>query len=292
MTLPFVPSLAWAEKKHSNFSAAISLSKNKLRLRKVNKQSRNRWSAAGAGYQISQLRKQMAQESSAADVGDSSPASLKIVPKSYEYPLLEDPHAILSPPTEGGETLANRGGFTYFHYGCDGHQDAGWGCGYRTLQTAVSWIHRRRGCDDHVPSIREIQEILVELGDKGPKFQGSRDWIGTLEEFYVIDVLHQVPCKILHATELSSPEILGQIRGYFEKYHGFIAMGGLSDTSSKAITGYHRSAEDRVFLQVVDPHFVGVPSSGQQLIDQGFVRWVPVDEFPASTYNLCLILQP
>nr|XP_016940349.1 probable Ufm1-specific protease 1 [Drosophila suzukii] len=234
----------------------------------------------------------MASENCDADVGDSTLASLKIAPKDYEYPLLEDPHTILAPPTEGGETLTTRGGFTYFRYGCDGHQDAGWGCGYRTLQSAISWIHRRRGCGDHVPSIWEIQQILVALGDKGPKFQGSRDWIGTLEEFYVIDVLHQLPCKIVHARELSSPEILGQIRSYFEKYQGFIAMGGLSDTSSKAITGYHRSAEDRVFLQVVDPHFVGVPSSGQQLIDQGFVRWVPVDEFPASTYNLCLILQP
>jgi len=38
MTFQFVPSLAWAKKKHSNFSATISLSQNKLRLRKVNKQ--------------------------------------------------------------------------------------------------------------------------------------------------------------------------------------------------------------------------------------------------------------
>ncbi|EDV59757.1 probable Ufm1-specific protease 1 [Drosophila erecta] len=233
----------------------------------------------------------MATEKS-ADFGDSSTASLKIVPKDYAYPLLEDPQGALATPTEGGRTLVTRGAFNYFHYGCDGHQDAGWGCGYRTLQSAISWIQRRRGLSGHVPSIREIQQILVALGDKGPQFEGSRDWIGTLEEFYVIDVLHQVPCKILHAKVLISGEILDQLRSYFEKYQGFIAMGGLSDTASKAITGYHCSAQGRIFLQVVDPHFVGVPSSRQQLIDQGYVRWVPVDEFPASTYNLCLILQP
>ncbi|EDX05945.1 probable Ufm1-specific protease 1 [Drosophila simulans] len=234
----------------------------------------------------------MATEKCAEDFGDTSAASLKMVPKDYAYPLLEDPQGALTPPSEGGRTLVTRGGFNYFHYGCDGHQDAGWGCGYRTLQSAISWIQRRRGSSGHVPSIREIQQILVALGDKGAEFVGSRDWIGTLEEFYVIDVLHQVPCKILHAKELSSKEILGELRSYFEKYQGFVAMGGLSDTASKAITGYHCSARGRIFLQVVDPHFVGVPSSRQHLIDQGYVRWVPVDEFADSTYNLCLILQP
>ncbi|XP_016978765.1 probable Ufm1-specific protease 1 [Drosophila rhopaloa] len=236
----------------------------------------------------------MATENCAADCENSksTSASLKILPKDYAYPLLDDPQKTLAPPTEGGETLGIRGGFSYFHYGCDGHQDAGWGCGYRTLQSAISWVCRRREAHEPVPSIREIQQILVALGDKGAQFEGSCDWIGTLEEFYVIDVLYQLPCRILHATELSSPEVLAQIRSYFEDYQGFIAMGGLSDTSSKAIIGYHSSAEGHIFFLVVDPHFEGVPSSRQQLIDQGYVRWVPVDEFPASTYNLCLIMQP
>ncbi|XP_017050158.2 probable Ufm1-specific protease 1 [Drosophila ficusphila] len=263
-----------------------------IRLRKVNKQKGT--GAAGVGYQISEFRNQilLAMENCVNEFGDSASVPLKIGPKKYAYSLLEDPQSTLATPTGGGQTLGIRGAFKYFHYGCDGHQDAGWGCGYRTLQSAISWILRRRNSEEHVPSIPDIQHILVAIDDKGPDFKGSRDWIGTLEEFYVIDVLFQLPCRILHATELSSPEILGQIRKYFEEYQGFIAMGGLSDTSSKAIVGYHCSAEDHIFLLVVDPHFVGVPSTRQQLIDQGYVRWVPVDEFPASTYNLCLILQP
>ncbi|KAH8304272.1 hypothetical protein KR059_005354 [Drosophila kikkawai] len=228
---------------------------------------------------------------------DAAPVPLKIMPKDYVYSLLEDPQRILSPPTAVGETLGIRGSFEYFHYGCDGHQDAGWGCGYRTLQSAISWIIRRRDSssvkDQHVPSIREIQQILVNIGDKGAGFEGSRDWIGTLEEFYVIDVLYQLPCRILHVKELGSAEALAQIRSYFEEYQGFIAVGGISDTASKAIIGYHCSAETgRVYLLIVDPHFASVPSCRQQLIDEGYVRWVPVDEFPAGTYNLCLILQP
>ncbi|KAH8254114.1 hypothetical protein KR032_008559 [Drosophila birchii] len=222
---------------------------------------------------------------------------VKIQPKDYSYALLKDPQCTLPPPTASGETLGIRGSFEYFHYGCDGHQDVGWGCGYRTLQSAISWIIRRKGSslaeDQHVPSIREIQKILVGIGDKGAGFEGSRDWIGTLEEFYVIDVLYQLPCRILHVKELGSPEVLAQIRSYFEKYEGFIAMGGLSDTASKAIIGYHCSAQPgRDYLLIVDPHFASVPSSRQHLIDEGYVRWVPVDEFPPGTYNLCLILQP
>ena len=32
------------------------------------------------------------------------------------------------------------GHYEYWHYGCDGFDDRGWGCGYRTLQTICSWI--------------------------------------------------------------------------------------------------------------------------------------------------------
>ena len=30
--------------------------------------------------------------------------------------------------------------YEYWHYLCDGFDDRGWGCGYRTLQTIASWI--------------------------------------------------------------------------------------------------------------------------------------------------------
>lgn len=175
---------------------------------------------------------------------------VSIVPKNYKYELYENVHLALPPPgdSQEGETLYTRGHFKYFHYGCDGHSDAGWGCGYRTLQTAISWIINERRAtgnqaermSQHVPSIAEIQRMLVQIGDKSPKFIGSRDWIGTLEEFYVMDLLFKdLPCKILHAQHLYSEEVVSQIRSYFEEYVGFIAMGGLSDMASKAIAGIH-----------------------------------------------------
>lgn len=57
----------------------------------------------------------------------------------------------------------------------------GWGCGYRTLQTMISHLVR---CDEtgrSVPSIREIQQTLVDVGDKPASFAKSRDWIGSFE---------------------------------------------------------------------------------------------------------------
>ncbi|KAH8297167.1 hypothetical protein KR044_005794, partial [Drosophila immigrans] len=226
---------------------------------------------------------------------------IQIHPKTYSYALYEDVHLTLPAPSQHirGETMQTRGHFNYFHYGCDGTLDAGWGCGYRTLQTAISWIINKRSANEaeptnrptNVPSIREIQRILVDIGDKVPRFIDSRDWIGTLEEFYVIDALFELPCKILHVQQLNCDQVIDQIRRYFAEYAGFIAMGGLSDTASKGIAGIHQSPVAGTFLLVVDPHFSGVPSSKQQLIESGFVRWMHMDEFRESAYNLCFILQ-
>ncbi len=44
----------------------------------------------------------------------------------------------------------------------------------------------------HVPSIREIQESLVAVGDKPESHVGSRDWIGTFEACIVMDHLYGV----------------------------------------------------------------------------------------------------
>ncbi|XP_076445627.1 ufm1-specific protease 1-like isoform X2 [Babylonia areolata] len=37
-----------------------------------------------------------------------------------------------------------KGDYEYWHYCCDGTNDRGWGCGYRTLQTVCSWVKLQR----------------------------------------------------------------------------------------------------------------------------------------------------
>ena len=48
-----------------------------------------------------------------------------------------------------------------------------------------------------VPSLRKIQEILVEVGDKPQYFIGSKEWIGSFEACIVLDHLFGVRDYIL-----------------------------------------------------------------------------------------------
>lgn len=102
------------------------------------------------------------------------------------------------------------------------------------------------------PSIKQIQEILVRIGDKEAKFVNSRDWIGGAETCYVIDELFQVPCYLHHIgnnERLSSKR--KEIVDYFKTQGGLIAMGGDQDASSKLIAGAHVDGDNFSLLVVV-----------------------------------------
>ncbi|KOB63293.1 putative F38A5.1a, partial [Operophtera brumata] len=66
-----------------------------------------------------------------------------------------------------------------------------------------------------VPSINEIQQILVQLEDKPESFIGSRQWIGSFELSTIVGTL------VTHFVEFGSP----------------VMMGGDVDCSSKGIMG-------------------------------------------------------
>ncbi|XP_030404075.1 inactive Ufm1-specific protease 1 isoform X2 [Gopherus evgoodei] len=121
------------------------------------------------------------------------------VPRS----LLPDVHQGLPFPGSPTRAALVSGSYLYYHYGCDGVDDRGWGCGYRTLQTLCSWLTGAGagpgGCPQPVPTLLAIQQALVEMGDKPPAFAGSRDWIGTVEAGLCLDHFFGVPCKIVHS---------------------------------------------------------------------------------------------
>lgn len=242
--------------------------------------------------------------------------------EDYKYSLLENVHLYVKPPSESGKTYLTQGNFSYFHYKCDNYDDVGWGCGYRTLQTMCSWIRNllesnklsslassestlihaisssstspsssvsSSSLRPILPSILEIQTTLINLSDKPDSFFGSREWIGTLEAFYVVDALYDVPCKVLHIPHNEDIKKYANIvKKYFEDYGGFIMMGGDVDSASKGIAGIHISGNQAYFL-VIDPHFVGKLKSPQELIETNFVRWQHSSQFvDSSFYNLCL----
>lgn len=84
--------------------------------------------------------------------------------------------------------------------------DNGWGCAYRSLQTVASWFLLQGYVEREVPSFKEIQQCLVDIGDKPASFVGSRQWIGSMEVGFVLDTLLNVTCKILY---VSSGEEMG-----------------------------------------------------------------------------------
>lgn len=74
----------------------------------------------------------------------------------------------------------------------------GWGCGYRTLQSLCSWTRANLDSTVSVPSIPQIQDALVAMGDKEEKFRGSRDWIGSVEVGLCHDYFYNVRFVLSH----------------------------------------------------------------------------------------------
>ncbi|XP_033741200.1 ufm1-specific protease 1-like [Pecten maximus] len=201
-------------------------------------------------------------------------------------------HHDLSPP--GSEVRQVKGDVTYYHYGCDGIDDRGWGCGYRTLQTMCAWVINKRGHTGEemsVPSLKNIQEALVTMGDKPASFVESRDWIGSFEVSICMDYFMEVNCKIIHVTSGSLLcEHMETLKKHFDVIGAPVMMGGDGDNASKGILGV---CCDSPSLLILDPHHHGQIKSLSDLYDRGMVSWRPLDTFMTdSFYNLCLPQYP
>ncbi|BFZ25310.1 hypothetical protein BsWGS_28349 [Bradybaena similaris] len=207
--------------------------------------------------------------------------------------LLSNVHTCLS--RQALDSLC-RGSYLYYHYGCDGVDDRGWGCGYRTLQTICSWVRHHHLSSDAVseshknspvPSIVQVQEALVDMEDKPRSFVNSRQWIGSFEVCLVLDYLYDVPCKILHIDKgVNISQFMPELYEHFRTVGSPVMMGGESDNSSKGIMGVRLSEPA---LLVVDPHYFGERPTPVLLESSGYVRWMPVGELHSTTfYNMCL----
>ncbi|XP_062849381.1 inactive Ufm1-specific protease 1 [Trichomycterus rosablanca] len=209
--------------------------------------------------------------------------------------LLKNAHEGLAPPlTDYEKCSVISGQYLYYHYICDGQDDRGWGCGYRTVQTICSWICANRsttsGKSKQAPSLEEIQQALVAVGDKPRSFLGSREWIGTYEASVVIDQLFDVPCRLVHArsggTELELE--VQKLHAHFLARGSPVMMGGDRDNSSKGILGVCTGKES-TYLLVMDPHYYGPVLDREVLQKKGWVAWKPVRSLDQSSfYNLCL----
>ncbi|MBN3273236.1 UFSP1 protease, partial [Polyodon spathula] len=208
--------------------------------------------------------------------------------------LLRNAHQGLPPPEPESSIWRRsliRGDCLYYHYGCDGLDDRGWGCGYRTLQTLSSWICFQTPGENATPSPGQIQEALVQIQDKPPGFAGSRSWIGSFEIALCLESFHRVPCKIVHVRRGAElPNRVDELHRHFERFGSPAMMGGDSDNGSKAILGVC-SGDRGHYLLVLDPHYHGPAGSVQKETAQaeGWVSWKKIDSFDQrSFYNFCL----
>lgn len=55
--------------------------------------------------------------------------------------------------------------------------------------TCILWLRTSSDLIERKTNFREIQQALVEIGDKDPSFVGSHEWIGAIELSFVLDKL-------------------------------------------------------------------------------------------------------
>lgn len=196
----------------------------------------------------------------------------KSMPRSGSS-LLRDIHRELpSSGVSGGVMSLIDGSYEYYHYLHDGIDDNGWGCAYRSLQTIVSWYRLQQYSSIDVPSHREIQQVLVEIGDKDPSFIGSCEWIGAIELSFVLDKLLGVSCKVINVRSGDElPEKCRELARHFETQGTPVMIGGGVLAYTLLGVDYNEASGDSAFL-ILDPHYTGTDDL-KKIVNGGWCGW-------------------
>eukprot|EP00163_Fabomonas_tropica_P018312 TRINITY_DN32598_c0_g1_i1.p1 TRINITY_DN32598_c0_g1~~TRINITY_DN32598_c0_g1_i1.p1 ORF type:complete len:620 (-),score=99.21 TRINITY_DN32598_c0_g1_i1:101-1960(-) len=197
------------------------------------------------------------------------------------------------PPTgvKGGTQYITQGVYAYYHYMQDGFDDNGWGCAYRSLMTICSWLQLQGYSGRSPPDHREIQQVLVDLEDKEPKFLGSKQWIGAFECNLVLNQLYGVQCKILSVNSGAELADKGRELAHHFTHQGTPIMVG-GGVLAYTILGidWNDQTGDIKFL-ILDPHYVGADEI--KPIQKKWCSWHEPSIWRADAfYNLCMPQRP
>ncbi|KAM5571827.1 putative Ufm1-specific protease [Rosa sericea] len=213
--------------------------------------------------------------------------------------LLKDVHiGIPSSGVSRGSVSLVQGSYEYYHYLQDGFNDSGWGCAYRSLQTIISWFRLQHYTSIDVPLHREIQQSLVEIGDKDPSFIGSREWIGAIELSFVLDKLLGVSCKVMNfRSGAELPEKCRELALHFENQGTPIMIGGGVLAYTLLGVDYNDASGDCAFL-ILDPHYTG-NDEHKKIVNGGWCGWKKAVDSKGKSfflhdkfYNLLLPQRP
>ncbi|XP_037297202.1 ufm1-specific protease 2 [Manduca sexta] len=203
---------------------------------------------------------------------------------------LINPHeAIPQPPSKMDVTTSLvRGRYAYYHYMQDNFNDDGWGCAYRSMQTIFSWFRFQGYTTVEVPSLRDIQQCLVKIGDKQSSFLGSKQWIGSTEVMFCLETLLGVQSRIIFAnTGKDMQNYIHELIHHFQTHGSPIMIGG--GVLAHTILGVeHNSATNEIRYLILDPHYTGAEDL-TTVINKGWCGWKNSDFWNKTVhYNLCL----
>ncbi|CAL1286922.1 unnamed protein product [Larinioides sclopetarius] len=206
---------------------------------------------------------------------------------------LINPHESLnSSGVVGGKCAIVFGKYNYHHYMQDHVNDNGWGCAYRSLQTIVSWFKYQGYADRSVPTHTEIQEALVEIGDKPQAFVGSKKWIGSQEVSFCLDHFIQVQSKIMFVSSGAEMANKGRELYYHFRDQGTPVMIG-GGVLAHTIIGvdFNEGTGELKFL-ILDPHYTGSEDL-HTVLNKGWCGWKGIQFWDQTAfYNLCLPQRP
>ncbi|KAG3195131.1 hypothetical protein PC128_g8745 [Phytophthora cactorum] len=193
------------------------------------------------------------------------------------------------------------GFYGYYHYLQQGMNDKGWGCAYRSLQTLASWLFLQHYTQQRFISHEQIQSALVKIGDKPARFQGSTEWIGSLEVGYVLDELFGVTFRSLSVSSGAQlPDVARELLYHFETQGTPVMMGGGQLAFTLLGVDYDPDAGVCAFL-TLDPHYTGdedlATIQHQTIALEGYkaipCSWRKTTTFAKNSfYNLCLPQRP
>lgn len=211
----------------------------------------------------------------------------------YKDGYLRNPHVVLTHPTlDNGKVYLVQGIYSYHHYMQDRIDDNGWGCAYRSLQTICSWFQQQGYVERSVPTHKEIQQALVDVGDKQASFVGSRQWIGSIEVQAVLNQLLGITSKIMFVSQGSELASKGrELANHFLTDGTPIMIGG--GVLAHTILGVTWSeTTGQIRYLILDPHYTGAEDL-QLITDKGWCGWKGPDFWDQTAYyNLCLPQRP
>jgi len=134
-----------------------------------------------------------------------------------------------------------------------------------------------------------MQRLLVQLGDKPPRFEGSSEWIGSTEVAMVLKACYGLQCKTLFVS--SGSEVASharQLAAHFDRQGTPIMIGGGVLAYGLLGVDLHPSSGECRFL-ILDPHYTGGDNLAS-ILKGGWVGWKKADLFlPQHYYNFCML---